>query len=73
MSTRSGTNIPAYPSGVQVADALHEEFRKVGTGGSPLMVMNRDSHEIYEVVEVVTEYHVDADGSYTTWLVVEDY
>lgn len=59
--------------GHELTTQLNEVFAVRGTAGSLVMVIDRDTGNIFTVKGVRSETHDDADGSTTHWVEVEAY
>lgn len=58
--------------GYHLTNTLNAEFGVIGTAGSTIMARLPDG-KLCSFKEVWTEHHADADGSYTTWVELEEY
>lgn len=58
--------------GYELVNILQQKFEQAGLARDPIMAIDPDG-KIFYFKGVWAEHHADADGSYTTWVQLEEY
>lgn len=59
--------------GHELIERLHGDFCVTGTAGQQVMVQERGTGRIFDVVDVVREVHEDATVAVTHWIIVAEH